>query len=145
MKKLQENTAKFAILPIKNNSSGNIKETNKLLKKSTFFIKDKIKIKVNHCIVSKKKNSLENIQFIYSHAEPIKQCQLFIKKFPLWNIKYTNSSSEAMRKISIKKKNNIAAIGNQESSKLYNLYIIKNNISDKKTNQTLFYIITKNN
>jgi prephenate dehydratase len=50
-----------------------------------------------------------------------------------------------MRKISIKKKNNVAAIGNQESSKLYNLYIIKNNISDKKTNQTLFYIITKNN
>ncbi|WP_367674248.1 prephenate dehydratase domain-containing protein [Buchnera aphidicola] len=135
---------KYAILPVKNNSSGNIKETNKLLKKNKFFIKKKIIMNINHCLISAQKNSFQNIKLIYSHIEPIKQCQLFIKKFPLWKIKYTNSSSEAIKKISQKKKKYIAAIGNKESCILYNLYIIKKNISNHKKNKTLFYVLKKN-
>ncbi|MCW5197569.1 prephenate dehydratase domain-containing protein [Buchnera aphidicola] len=141
LKKLKNNISKYAILPIQNNSSGKIQETNELLKKNKFCIKENIIITIDHCIISSKKYSLKKIKLIYSHIEPIKQCQLFINKFPLLKIKYTKSSSEAVKKISKKKKKYIAAIGNKESSLLYNLYILKENISNKKNNQTLFYIL----
>jgi chorismate mutase/prephenate dehydratase len=94
-------------------------------------------------LVSYKKQSLKNIKSIYSHPQPIKQCISFIKKFSQWKIKYTNSSSDAIKKIFYNKKKKSAAIGNEECSKLYNLFIIKKNISNKKNNSTLFYIISK--
>ncbi|WP_367671513.1 prephenate dehydratase domain-containing protein [Buchnera aphidicola] len=133
----------YAILPIKNKISGIIKETNNIIKKNKIYILEKIKIAIKHCLVSKKKISLKNINIIYSHAQPIKQCQLFIKNYPFWKIKYTKSSSQAMEIVSKNKRNNIAAIGNKKCSSLYNLYIIKKNISNNIYNKTLFYVLFK--
>ncbi|WP_343183408.1 prephenate dehydratase domain-containing protein [Buchnera aphidicola] len=134
----------YAIFPIKNKISGIIEETNKILKKNNFFFIDKIKISINHCLISKKKQSLKTIKVIYSHSQPIKQCELFINKFSHWKIKYTNSSSDAIKIVSNNKENNIAAIGNEICSKLNNMNIIKKNISNCHDNKTLFYILSKN-
>ncbi|NIH16562.1 MAG: hypothetical protein G8D24_00645 [Buchnera aphidicola (Periphyllus lyropictus)] len=143
LKNIKKKKSKYAIFPIKNSVSGKINEIKKFFKKKNFFIKEKIIIPIQHCIISKKKISLNNIKKIYSHTQPIKQCKSFLKKFPNWKIKYTNSSSEAVKKISLKKKNNVAAIGNKKCKKLYNLYLIKENISDQKNNKTTFYIVSK--
>ncbi|WP_367675499.1 prephenate dehydratase domain-containing protein [Buchnera aphidicola] len=133
----------YGILPIKNNFSGKINETNILLKNKKLILVEKIKLSIKHCLISYKNQSLKEIKSLYSHPQPVKQCISFIKKFPQWKIKYTKSSSAAIKKIAIHKKKNSVAIGNKKCSKMYNLYIIKKNISDKKNNSTVFYIISK--
>ncbi|WP_350030243.1 prephenate dehydratase domain-containing protein [Buchnera aphidicola] len=143
MKNVLKKKSQYAILPIKNNFSGKISETNSLLNNKKLFIEDKIKISIKHCLISYKNTFPENIKLLYSHSQPIKQCISFIKKFPKWKIKYTKSSSEAIKKISILKKKGFAAIGNKKCSKIYNLNVIKKNISDKKNNSTIFYIVSK--
>ncbi|NIH41068.1 MAG: hypothetical protein G8D27_00745 [Buchnera aphidicola (Periphyllus aceris)] len=133
----------YAILPVKNSITGKIDETKKIFKKNKLKIFDKIKISINHCILSKKKQSLKNIKLIYSHSQPIKQCQIFINNLKNLKIKYTNSSSEAIKKILNKKNKFSAAIGSENCNKLYKLHIIKRNISNYNKNKTLFYIVLK--
>lgn len=134
-----------AIVPIYNNYTGLIKEVSFLLKKNYFlFIKSSFFLPIQHCLVSSKKNIILNkIEKIFSHAEPFKQCSIFIKKYPQWELKYCKSSSLAMKLIKLNSSKKLAAIGNKISAKLYNLYILKNKISNIRNNKTNFLVLEK--
>ncbi|CAL4321882.1 prephenate dehydratase domain-containing protein [Buchnera aphidicola] len=134
----------YAILPIKNNSSGIIIETQKLIKKNKLKIIHTFKKKIKHCILSTKKNILlSDIKILYSHKQPILQCQKFIKKkLKIKKFFYTNSSTIAMKTIKKLNLKKIAAIGNKKGGKKYQLHSIQNNISDKKKNITKFVIVS---
>lgn len=133
----------FSILPIYNTCSGAIHEVYDLLQNTNLSIINEIKLSINHYLLTKEKCKIENIKIIYSHYQPIKQCSEFLKKNKNWIIKHTNSSAEALKKISQEKKTNIAAIGGKLGKKIHNLYILKKNINNKKKNITTFIILGK--
>ncbi|QJC38779.1 hypothetical protein GJU05_02270 (plasmid) [Enterobacteriaceae endosymbiont of Donacia fulgens] len=135
----------LAIVPIYNNCTGLIKEVSILLKKNYFlFIKNSFFLPIQHCLVSSKKNIILNkIEKIFSHAEPLNQCSIFINKHPQWELKYCSSSSLAMKLIKFSSSEKSAAIGNKISAKLYNLYILKNKISNIINNKTNFLVLEK--
>ncbi|XRX42953.1 MAG: prephenate dehydratase domain-containing protein [Buchnera aphidicola (Tetraneura sorini)] len=133
----------LSILPLYNTYSGAIHEVYDLLQNTNLSIINEIKISINHYLLTRKKCRIENIKIIYSHYQPIKQCSDFLKKNKNWTIKYTNSSSEALQKISKEKKRNIAAIGGKLGKKIYNLYSVKKNINNKKNNITTFIVLGK--
>ncbi|HET9678809.1 MAG TPA: prephenate dehydratase domain-containing protein [Buchnera sp. (in: enterobacteria)] len=133
----------LSILPLYNTHSGAIHEVYDLLQNTNLSIINEIKISINHYLLTKSKCKIENIKTIYSHHQPIKQCSNFLKKNKNWIIKYTNSSSEALQKISKEKKINIAAIGGKLGKKIYNLYTVKKNINNKKNNITTFIVLGK--
>ncbi|QJC37550.1 hypothetical protein GJU02_02245 (plasmid) [Enterobacteriaceae endosymbiont of Donacia thalassina] len=135
----------LAIVPIYNNCTGLIKEVLKLLKKNDFlFIKKNFTLPIQHCLVACKKNIVLNkIEKIFSHSEPLKQCSNFIKKYPNWGVEYCSSSSKAMKLIKNNPSKKLVAIGNKISANFYNLYILKNQISNKKNNKTNFLVLEK--
>ncbi|QJC37954.1 hypothetical protein GJU03_02230 (plasmid) [Enterobacteriaceae endosymbiont of Donacia bicoloricornis] len=136
----------LAIVPIYNNNTGLIKEVFILLKQNySLFIKNKFFVPIQHCLVSFKKNLVLNkIKKILSHIEPLKQCSIFIKKHPHWELQHCSSSSLAMKLIKINQSKKLAAIGNKISAKLHNLHILKNKISNTVNNQTKFLVLEKN-
>ncbi|QJC38364.1 hypothetical protein GJU04_02260 (plasmid) [Enterobacteriaceae endosymbiont of Donacia marginata] len=134
----------LAIVPIYNNYTGLIKEVSFLLKKNSFLlIKKNFVLPIHHCLVSSKKNIVLNkIEKIFSHEEPLKQCSIFIKKYP-WKLKYCSSSSLAMKLIKLKQSKKLAAIGNKIAAKIHHLYILKNKISNIVNNETNFLVLEK--
>ncbi|QJC31889.1 hypothetical protein GJT88_02315 (plasmid) [Enterobacteriaceae endosymbiont of Donacia tomentosa] len=132
-----------AIVPISNNYSGLIKEVYILLKKSSLYIKEKFAIPIKHCLVTRTNFFIKNIKTILSHPQPFEQCSFFIKKYPHWEIENCNSSAYAMKIIKKNKSKYLAAIGNELAAKFYNLNIVKNNISNKINNETIFLVLIK--
>ena len=137
----EEKNTHYAILPIENTSSGPINEVYNILNNTNLFMIDEIYLQINHCLLTTLDTSLKNIKIVYSHPQPFQQCSKFINHFPNWNMKYTSSSAEAMKKISKIKKNNIAALGSEIGSQLYNLKILLHNISNQQYNITRFIIL----
>lgn len=143
VKSVENNEADYAVLPIENSCSGFINEIFDILKKTNLFIVGEINVFINHCLLAIKKIELNKIKKIYSHSQPFEQCSYFINQFPNWNIQYTNSTADAMKKIT---KYNIitnAAIGSEIGSKIYGLKILSKNLANKKKNITRFILLSR--
>ncbi|QCI20526.1 chorismate mutase [Buchnera aphidicola (Brachycaudus cardui)] len=141
---VENNESDYAVLPIENTCSGSINEVVNLLKKTNLFIIGEINIFINHCLLAIKNIPLNQIQTVYSHSQPFQQCSNFIKKFPEWNIKYTTSTADAMKKIN--QYNNIynAALGSEIGSKIYGLKILSKNLANQEKNITRFILLHRN-
>ncbi|WP_425619556.1 chorismate mutase [Buchnera aphidicola] len=141
---VENNQSDYAVLPIENTCSGYIHEVLALLEKTNLFIVGEISIFINHCLIAIKKIRLDQIQNIYSHPQPFKQCSNFISKFPKWVIHYTQSTSDAMKIISEKNQISHAALGSEISSKIYGLKVLYKNLANQENNRTKFIILNRN-
>ncbi|BBI01310.1 chorismate mutase I [Buchnera aphidicola (Nipponaphis monzeni)] len=143
---VNENLTNYGILPVENTCSGYIDEVFDLLQKNNLFIVDEIYVPIKHCLLTNvHTKNLNEIKYLYTHIQPLIQCSNFISQFRHWKLKITNSTTAAMEKILFINKNDSAALGSLEGSKLYNLKVLKNNISNKKNNITRFIVLSKQN
>ncbi|WP_343188088.1 prephenate dehydratase domain-containing protein [Buchnera aphidicola (Ceratoglyphina bambusae)] len=140
---VENNESNLAILPLENINTGKILEIYKLLEKSNLFIIKNIFLKIEHCLLSIKKIKINKIKFIYTHIQAFLQCKNFIEKFCRAKIFFSKSTSEAIKKVIKKKNKNTVAIGSKKNKKLFNLKILKKNISNKKKNFTKFVVLNK--
>lgn len=139
----EEEITEYAVLPLENTCTGYIEEVLDLLQTTKLSIIEEIHIPVIHCLLTNENVKFEDIKTIYSHPQPFKQCSNFINKFLHWKIKYTNSTSSAMNKISKKKLIDSAAIGNIQGGELYKLKPLKKNICNISNNITKFIFLSK--
>ncbi|QCI18360.1 chorismate mutase [Buchnera aphidicola (Aphis nasturtii)] len=140
---VENNESNYAILPIENNCSGPINEIINILKSTNLLIVGEVHVDINHCLLA-----IENVEFniikkVYSHPQPFKQCSNFISKFPNWKIKYTDSTTDAMKKIIKHNKITNAVLGSEIGSQIYKLKILCKNISNKTNNVTRFICLSK--
>ncbi|XBC37510.1 MAG: chorismate mutase [Buchnera aphidicola (Meitanaphis microgallis)] len=140
---VEDNKSDYAVLPIENNTSGSIYEIYALLIHTTLSIVGEINIPINHCLLSQKNTQLINIKKIYSHKQPFMQCSEFIKHFPNWKLKHTNSTTDAMEKTRNDTNFVSAALGNETCKKKYQLKVLSRNISNLENNVTRFIILRK--
>ncbi|QJC29317.1 prephenate dehydratase domain-containing protein [Enterobacteriaceae endosymbiont of Plateumaris rustica] len=140
---MERNIINFAIVPIENNCSGIISKVNNLFKNSSLKIHFKFKIPIKHCLITfDKSKNINNINHVFSHNEPFKQCSTFINKYPLWKKHFCKSTAIAIKKIFQFKVKNFAAIGNKETAEFYKLNIIKtHSLSNKLNNKTKFLVL----
>ncbi|AEH39838.1 chorismate mutase [Buchnera aphidicola (Cinara tujafilina)] len=142
MDNLNNNICQFALLPIKNSIAGIIPETYEILQKKNLYIIKEIYVNIKHSLLVLKGTYFSEINKIYTHIQPFQQCKKFIKNFTHWKINYTNSSANAMKKISLKKDNTLAAIGHKIGGKIYKLQEIAKNLSNSSDNITRFILLS---
>ncbi|VAX76649.1 prephenate dehydratase domain-containing protein [Buchnera aphidicola] len=141
---INNNDCQFALLPLENSISGIIPEVYDILKEQDkIYIIGETYLKIQHQLLSIKKCFFCDIENIYSHTQPFKQCSIFLEKFPEWKKHYFNSTSEAMKRLSLERKKNTVVIGNSIGGSFYNLKKIAINLSNKKNNVTRFILISK--
>lgn len=131
----------YAILPIENTSSGSIDEIFVFLKNTNLFIVGEINILINHCLLGIDNIALDQIENVYSHAQPFKQCSNFLKKFPKWQIRHTKSTSDAMKKVSEYNKKENVVLGSKIGGKIYGLKVLYQNLANQEQNITRFIIL----
>jgi len=134
--------AQKGVVPIENSIEGPVGVTLDLLAQDyDLKIEKEIILPISHNLMVNKGITLDEIDSVYSHAQPLAQCRIFLEKLGL--ITHSTSSTAAAAKF-IKGKNNAAAIGNLRAAELYNLDIIQTDIQDFENNRTRFIVLGNN-
>lgn len=141
--KVEKADVDFGVVPIENSSSGSINEVYDLLQKTNLHIIGEISLPIDHCILANKQATLDEIDTVYSHPQPFKQCTNFLEKYTHWKIIYCDSTSSAMETVAKQNKTNVAAIGNKDGGELYGLQVLEHNFANQKENITRFIILAR--
>lgn len=139
---VNQNRAKFGIIPVENSTAGSVHESYDLIMKYRFYVVGAYDLKVEHCLCAKPGTRYEDIENVYSHPQALTQCNLFLKSFDFTGITYSNTAAAA-KFVSQSDKTNIAAICSESAAKKYGLKIIKRNIQNVTNNKTRFIVISK--
>lgn len=139
---VNQNKARFGIIPVENSTAGSVHESYDLIMKYKFFIVGAYDLKVDHCLCAKPGVKFEDIENVYSHTQALSQCNIFLKNFDFTGITFSNTAAAA-KFVSESEKNNIAAICSESAAKKYGLKIIRKGIQNVTNNTTRFIVISK--
>ncbi|EKB1966298.1 prephenate dehydratase [Vibrio parahaemolyticus] len=135
--------ADYGVLPIENTSSGSINEVYDLLQHTTLYIVGELTQPIEHCLVATKDIRLEDIKTLYSHPQPHQQCSEFLSRMKGVKLESCASTADAMQKVQEMNRDDVAAIGNASSGKLYGLQAIQGNIANQTENHTRFIVVAR--
>ncbi|WP_448920857.1 bifunctional chorismate mutase/prephenate dehydratase [Eubacterium sp.] len=139
---VNQNKARFGIIPVENSTAGSVHESYDLIMKYKFFIVGAYDLRVDHCLCAKPGVKFEDIENVYSHTQALSQCNIFLKNFDFTGITFSNTAAAA-KFVSENEKNNIAAICSESAAKKYGLKIIRKGIQNVTNNTTRFIVISK--
>ena len=142
-KTVESGHADYGVLPIENTSSGSINEVYDLLQHTTLYIVGEITQPIEHCLVATQDIRLEELKILYSHPQPHQQCSEFLSRLKGVKLETCASTADAMKKVQQMQRNDVAAIGNATSGKLYGLQSIQTNIANQTENHTRFIIVAR--
>ncbi len=142
-KTVESGHADYGVLPIENTSSGSINEVYDLLQHTTLYIVGEITQPIEHCLVATKDIRLEDLKVLYSHPQPHQQCSEFLSRLKGVQLKTCASTADAMKKVQELNRDDVAAIGNASSGKLYGLQTIQSNIANQTENHTRFIVVAR--
>ena len=139
---VNQNKAKYGIIPVENSTAGSVHESYDLIMKYRFYVIGAYDLKVEHCLCAKENVKFEDIENVYSHPQALSQCNVFLKSFDYTGINFSNTAAAA-KFVSESEKNNIAAICSESAAKRYGLKIIRRGIQNVSNNTTRFIVISK--
>ena len=142
-KKISCKEADYGLLPIENSQTGGINEAHDLLLQQELFAVGEVKLKVEHCLITKDEINFKLIKKVYSHPQALAQCEGFLSKnLPHCQIIPVYDTAGSVKMISNLKKNNVAAIASNWAAELYGLKIMRKGIQDNKHNYTRFLVLS---
>ena len=142
-KKINCKEADYGLLPIENSQTGGINEAHDLLLHQELFAVGEVKLKVEHCLITKDEIDFKLIKKVYSHPQALAQCEGFLSKnLPHCQIIPVYDTAGSVKMISNLKKNNVAAIASNWAAELYGLKIMRKGIQDNKHNFTRFLVLS---
>jgi prephenate dehydratase len=143
-KKINNKEAKYGILPIENSQTGGINEVHDLLLRQELFAVGEVKLKVEHCLITKEEIDFKLIERVYSHPQALAQCEGFLsKKLPHCQIIPVYDTAGSVKIIKEVKENNVAAIASNWAAELYGLKILGSGIQDNRYNYTRFLVLSE--
>lgn len=141
---VQNNPDSLGVLPVENSIEGTVRETlDNLIRCPNPNIKilSEIVLPIRHCLLSKT-TEFYSITGVISHPQALAQCQEFIHNELPRNLNIIEAPSTAEAAKSLANYNlTYAAIGSEKTAEIYNLNILRENINDDKSNQTMFILV----
>ena len=140
-KAVEAGRAKFAVVPIENNSDGFVGETLDNLETTDLKIVADVEIGIHHCFASLSE-SLKGIEKIYSKDIAFGQCRGFLSEHSLEDVELVLVESTAKAAKLAAKDPKSAAICSKIAANLYALPTLFDNIEDNHNNTTRFIILS---
>ena len=130
------------VIPESNRITGNI-GIEYLIFKYRLNIYSEYFQKIEHNLLGQPAAKITDIQNVYSHAQALSQCSIFIKKNNL-NEHVRADTAGSAKMISLNKETHEAAIASSLSAETYGLEILKKNIENEPGNLTRFLVMGNN-
>lgn len=141
---IDENPDTIGILPVENSIDGTVRETLDCLmqtKNQNIKILAEYYMPLNLCLLSRT-TEFYSISGLISPPNNLSKCHNFIENEMPFNVNIIEAASEPEAARSLQNYNlTYASIGTPKIAEIFNLNILKDNISDDKTNKTRFIII----
>ncbi|MDU0354787.1 prephenate dehydratase [Paraglaciecola aquimarina] len=143
IKKVENDEADYAVLPIENTSSGSINEVYDQLQLTHLSVVGELTHPIQHTLLVHKNTDISKIKTLYAHPQVFAQCSHFLAELGNVEVIPCESSSAAMIKVAEQDSDTIAAIGSESGGNLYGLHGIKSNLANQKENHSRFFVVAK--
>lgn len=139
--KVNGKQVQLGVVPIENSVGGGIDQAYDLLRSYQLYIIGEIYLTVKHCLLGNKGSSINQIRYVYSHPQALRQCERFLSELKVKRrASYDTAGSAKM----IKKRERLdeAAIAGKVAAKHYGLIILREQIESYHNNVTRFSVIS---
>lgn len=141
---VEDESADYAVLPIENTTSGSINEVYDSLTSGNLSIVGEEIFPVKHCLIGLDDVPLNKIKKIYAHFQAARQCSKFLKSLPQVEIEYYEDTAKSVEKIKQEGNKEFAAIASHEAADIFNVTVLREDISNQPGNFTRFLICSRN-
>lgn len=142
-KALDQNQADCAIMAIENTIAGTILFNYSLLRNSPYKIVGETFLRIEHCLLALKGQTIEDIAEVKSHPMALMQCMDFFRTNPKIKLIEAIDTAYMAELIAKDQTKGVAAIAGEGVAKTFDLQILKKNIEDSERNFTRFLVIAK--
>ena len=133
---------RYGILPIENSSAGSVTEVYDLMEKYNCKIVRSLRLKIEHCLLSRPGVKLADVKEVVAHEQALDQCSEFLKSSGVKITVFSNNAAAA-KYVSESGRTDIAAIASANCADLYNLEVLSDRVSNTDHNYTRFICISK--
>ena len=140
---IENGLCEYGVLPVENSTAGIVNKIYDLLVQHNCYIVRSVRLKVDHCLLTKPGTRLEDIREIFSHEQAINQCAGFLKSLPGVKVTVKPNTAMAAKMVARSERNDVAALSSQACAQLYELECLKTSVQDKGNNYTRFICISK--
>ncbi len=141
--KLLDNSVDYAVMAIENSLAGSILPNYNLIEEFGLHIIGERYLQIELHLLALEGVKLNEIETVQSHPMALAQCSVFLAKHPHIRIVEHADTASAVRDIREKNQRTTAAIGNELSSLIYNVPVLKSSIHNSRKNYTRFLLLSK--
>lgn len=139
-REVESANAQYGVVPVENSTEGVVTHTLDNFVDSNLFICGEVELRIHHNLMAK--NSEVKPQKVYSHAQSLAQCRLWLDEhYPA--IERIGVSSNAKAAKLALEDDTAFAIAPMAAAELYDLHVLAKNIEDRPDNSTRFLVIGK--
>jgi len=136
---VEKGRVQWGVVPVENSLEGSVNLTLDRLLTTILRIRAEIFLRITQCLLSPHE-LLEDVKTIYSHPQPLAQCQGWLRaNLPNATVIEMESTTAAAQRAADEGKG--ASIGSSAAAGTYGLNILAEAIEDKTSNTTRFLII----
>jgi len=141
---IENGLCEYGVLPVENSTAGIVNKIYDLLVQHDCYIVRSVRLKIDHCLLTKPGTRLEDVKEIFSHEQAINQCAGFLKSLPGVKVTVKENTAMAAKMVARSDRNDVAALSSHACAQLYGLDCLKASVQDKGNNYTRFICISKN-
>ncbi|MBR72550.1 MAG: prephenate dehydratase [Rhodospirillaceae bacterium] len=139
---VEEQKAKWAMIPIENSVAGRVADIHQMLPHSGLHFVAEHFQRIHHQLLGIQGTKIENIKKVYSHVHALSQCHKILREFGIEAVVHADTAGAAAE-ISAQNDRSVGAIASILAAKTYGLEILKSNIEDEDHNTTRFILLAK--
>lgn len=135
---VEKGQADYGLVPVENSNEGVVSHTLDMFLDSDLNIVNEVMLPIRHHLLGH--GSLKEVKEVYSHTQPLAQCQKWLEEHLTDVTLHETDSTVAAVKI-VANRRNAAAVASEIASMLYTVPIIERDIQDHSRNFTRFLVI----
>ena len=133
----------YGVLPIENSAVGSVTAVYDLMAKHNFKIVKAMKLRIRHVLLAPHGVTFGEIREISSHPHALAQCSDFLRAQPSIRTVPATNTAAAAAALASSGRRDVAVIASRECAELYGLDVLKDDISNIRSNYTRFICISK--
>src|SRR5699024_2134910 len=142
---LQDGEVDYIALPVENSTSGLITRTIHLMKHLEVEAISEIYVKIDHALITKNPLEFSAITKVHAHHEELEHGYTYMSQYHKIEVLELQDTAGAVQMVKESPDETIASIAGSHAAKLYDMCVIRENISDNPLNTTRFLFFKNRN
>ena len=142
---LAQGQAGYGVVAIENSVAGTLLPNYAMLRDSDLTIIGEVYLRIEHCLMARPGQRLEDLREVYSHPMALAQCQQFFQQHPHLRLVEHPDTAGAARWIAAEQLDGVAAIASRLAADHYHLDLLAEGIEDNPRNFTRFLVLLDRN